>query len=164
MGDDFVYWSDYSHKKLWFLRKDGSSKRPLSLGTFRDPVMSVVVFRNQPVNCCPVSSPETCQPRQHELAVKNQPVVIHRESTSSGYDDVDICTGFCYHNGECVVLLNSDLHCRYSVIAILKTNLIYFNQSIVYCVTTLTDAQLDSVVIDVNFSTDNQSIGRITQK
>jgi hypothetical protein len=119
VGDDFVYWSDYSHKKLWFLRKDGSSKRPLSLGTFRDPVMSVVVFRNQPVNCCPVSSPETCQPSQHELVVKNQPVAIHQESTSSGYNDIDICTGFCYHNGECVALLNSDLHCRYSVIAIL---------------------------------------------
>ena len=111
VGDDFVYWSDYSHKKLWFLRKDGTSKRPLSLGTFRNPAMSVMVLRRQPLNCCHVFSPETCQPA-NELVINSQPGVI-RESTSSDFNHVDVCTGFCYHNGECVVLLeNSQLQCR----------------------------------------------------
>ncbi|EFX80773.1 hypothetical protein DAPPUDRAFT_303924 [Daphnia pulex] len=109
VGVDYVYWSDYDHKKLWFLRKDGSSKRPLSLGTFRDPVMSVVLFRRQSIDCCLVSSSETCQPTK-EVLVKSQPEVI-LESTSSKHDDVDICTGFCYHNGDCTILLNSVLRC-----------------------------------------------------
>lgn len=110
VGVDYVYWSDYDHKKLWFLRKDGSSKRPLSLGTFRDPVMSVVLFRRQPIDCCLVSSSETCQ-QTKEVLVKSQPEVI-LESTSSRPDNVDICTGFCYHNGDCTILLNSVLRCR----------------------------------------------------
>jgi hypothetical protein len=111
VGDDFVYWSDYSQKKLWYLRKDGTSKRPLSLGMFRDPVLSVVVLRLQPVNCCLVYSLETCQPTSNEPVIKIHPEVI-QESTSSRYDDIDICTGFCYHDGECVILLKSKLQCR----------------------------------------------------
>lgn len=55
MGDDFVYWSDYNHKKIWCLRKDGSSRSPLSLGTFRNPALGLVAIRHQPVNCTMLS-------------------------------------------------------------------------------------------------------------
>ncbi|KAK4004953.1 hypothetical protein OUZ56_006679 [Daphnia magna] len=56
VGDHYVYWSDYSHKKLWSLRKDGSSKRPIILRTFRNPAMGVAVFRHQPLNCSLITS------------------------------------------------------------------------------------------------------------
>ncbi|XP_046633898.1 protein cueball-like isoform X2 [Daphnia pulicaria] len=55
VGDDFVYWSDYNHKKIWCLRKDGSSRSPLSLGTFRNPALGLVVIHHQPVNCTMLS-------------------------------------------------------------------------------------------------------------
>ena len=56
VGNDYVYWTDYNHKKLWSIRKDGSSKSPVILRTFRNPAMGVVVFRHQPLNCSLVSS------------------------------------------------------------------------------------------------------------
>lgn len=51
VGEDYVYWTDYSHKKLWSLRKDGSSEKPIILRTFRYPATGVVVFRHQPLDC-----------------------------------------------------------------------------------------------------------------
>ncbi|XP_046461769.1 protein cueball-like [Daphnia pulex] len=58
VGEDYVYWSDYDRKKLWSLPKDGSSKNPVNLRTYRNPAMGVVVYRNEPLNCDLISSPE----------------------------------------------------------------------------------------------------------
>jgi hypothetical protein len=55
VGHDYIYWTDYNHKKLWSLRKDGSSKSPTILRTFRKAAMDVVVFRHQPLDCSLVS-------------------------------------------------------------------------------------------------------------
>lgn len=59
MGDDYVYWTDYNHKNLWALRKDGTSKSPMILRTYaRNPAMGVVIFRHKPLDCIASFSPE----------------------------------------------------------------------------------------------------------
>jgi len=59
VGDDYIYWTDYYHKNLWALRKDGSSKSPKILRTYsRNPAMGVVIFRRQPLDYSSCLSPE----------------------------------------------------------------------------------------------------------
>lgn len=67
VGEHYIYWSDYNHKKLWSLRKDGSSKRPIVLRTFRNPAMGVVVFRHQPLNCSAITSNANHQAKKHVM-------------------------------------------------------------------------------------------------
>jgi hypothetical protein len=52
-----VYWSDYYYKKLWSLPKDGSSRNPVNLRTYRNPAIGVVVYRNEPLNCDLITLP-----------------------------------------------------------------------------------------------------------
>ncbi|XP_057372389.1 protein cueball-like [Daphnia carinata] len=98
VGTDYVYWSDYDHKHIWSLPKDGSSKNPIILRTFRNPVMGVTIFRHQPYDCRVVSVP-----------IENSELPVQQEQLSK-YDDADLCLGFCYNNGDCI-LVNSDLRC-----------------------------------------------------
>lgn len=59
MGGDYVYWTDYNLKKLWYVRKDGSSKGSMMLRAYsRNPAMGVVVFRHEPLNCGLLNTPE----------------------------------------------------------------------------------------------------------
>ncbi|KAK4004950.1 hypothetical protein OUZ56_006677 [Daphnia magna] len=104
VGDDYVYWSDYNHKKLWYVRKDGSSKRAIAIGTFRHSVMDVVVLRHHPMDCCLVPS-KPCHPVD---------IVSNSEPIQSGRGNADVCLDFCNNNGECIVV-NSDLRCSCSI-------------------------------------------------
>lgn len=102
VGTDYVYWSDYDHKHIWSLPKDGSSKNPIILRTFRNPVMGVTIFRHQPLDCSVVS--RISDPTENfELPVQKEQISL--------YEDADLCLGFCYNNGDCI-LVNSDLLCR----------------------------------------------------
>ncbi|XP_057372388.1 protein cueball-like [Daphnia carinata] len=101
VGDDYVYWSDYNHKKLWYIRKDGSSKRAMSIGTFRHPVMDVVVLRHHPINCSLIPSP-------------SHPVDVVSEPIQNGGVNADVCSDFCNNNGECITV-NSVLRCSCSI-------------------------------------------------
>ncbi|KAI9561087.1 hypothetical protein GHT06_012043 [Daphnia sinensis] len=59
VGGDYVYWTDYNHKKLWYVRKDGSSKSSMMLRTYsRNPAMGVVVYRHEPLKCGSLNTPE----------------------------------------------------------------------------------------------------------
>ncbi|KZS18073.1 Uncharacterized protein APZ42_016050 [Daphnia magna] len=59
VGGDYVYWTDYNLKKLWYVRKDGSSKGSMMLRAYsRNPAMGVVVFRHEPLNCGLLNTPE----------------------------------------------------------------------------------------------------------
>lgn len=101
VGTDYVYWSDYDHKHIWSLPKDGSSKNPIILRTFRNPVMGVTIFRHQPLDCSVVS--RISDPTENsELPVQKEQISL--------YEDADLCLGFCYNNGDCI-LVNSDLLC-----------------------------------------------------
>ena len=73
MGDDYVYWTDYNHKNLWALRKDGSSKSPMILRTYsRNPAMGVVIFRRQPLDCSACLSPEF----HHESSESKEEIIV----------------------------------------------------------------------------------------
>lgn len=105
MGSDYVYWSDYDHKNVWSLPKDGSSKNAIILRKFTNPAMGLVVFRHEPLNCNMFSPPEVDNStEQSDLSTSSLPE----------YEDADLCLGFCYNNGECVHM-NSDLRCRYNI-------------------------------------------------
>ncbi|XP_057372402.1 protein cueball-like [Daphnia carinata] len=65
VGGDYVYWGDYTQKKLWSLRKDGSSSSPVTLGTFRNPPTSIVL-RHQPLDCSLLKLAQTEQFIAHE--------------------------------------------------------------------------------------------------
>lgn len=109
MGEDYVYWSDYDHKKLWSLPKDGSSNNPVPLRQYvHSPAMSLVVFRQKPLNCGLVSPLETYQA---DRVFDNREV---QEEHVASYEDIDLCLGFCYNNGKCV-FVNDNMQCRYSV-------------------------------------------------
>ncbi len=102
-----MYWSDYDHKNVWSLPKDGSSKNPITLRKFTQPAMGLVVFRHhEPLNCNKFSPAKVNHPIDHS------DLSIHGQSPSlPEYDVADLCLGFCYNNGECVHV-NSDLRCR----------------------------------------------------
>lgn len=76
VGDDFVYWSDYNQKKIWSLRKDGSSRSPLSLGTFRNPAWGLVVIRPQPLNCTAVLMSEGLRQTEKSFAEKSEIITL----------------------------------------------------------------------------------------
>ncbi|EFX80769.1 hypothetical protein DAPPUDRAFT_303927 [Daphnia pulex] len=106
VGSYYVYWSDYDHKNVWSLPKDGSSKNPIILRKFTQPAMGLVVFRHEPLNCSNKSlSAEVDQ------SIDQSDLSIHEQSPfQPDYDVADLCLGFCYNNGECVHV-NSDLRC-----------------------------------------------------
>lgn len=62
-----MYWGDYTQKKLWSLRKDGSSSSPLTLGTFRNPPTSIVL-RHQPLDCSLLEQSQTGKLIAHQSA------------------------------------------------------------------------------------------------
>jgi len=79
-----VYWSDYNQKKIWCLRKDGSSRSPLSLGTFRNPPLGLVVIRHQPLNCTMLSMSEGLHQAETFFAEKSEIITVAVCLTGTG--------------------------------------------------------------------------------
>ncbi|XP_057372397.1 protein cueball-like [Daphnia carinata] len=77
VGGDYVYWTDYNYKKLWYVRKDGSSKNSMMLRTYsRNPAMGVVVYRHEPLNCDLLTTPENDFEDAVDIKTKKMYIVL----------------------------------------------------------------------------------------
>lgn len=110
MGDDYVYWTDWDHKTLFALPKNGSPDGPIALRKYQHKPMGVIVLERKPITC-PAVQPDlhSEEPTVHQSNSRSKAVDDATTSTAAPASD-PLCDGYCFNKGECRVE-DSDISC-----------------------------------------------------